>query len=308
VGNVSDHLMTIYNANGPHLVGFAGNPYATEGLNVIINAATGTSNYNGLQARLVHTYTNGFQYTAAYTWSHALDDSRGAFSNLGSNQQIFTNYYGSLLQYNYGNSDDDQRQAFTFSTLYELPFGKGKRWGSSWNGATNAIAGGWQFNMIASIGTGTPFDFTYGGANCNGCQVHPDQIGTVSTGNYGRDPSQGNAIIWLKGANNAFVTVPQAANGDFLSVPNVEKNKFYGPGYNPVDISIFKNFSLTERLKMQFRAEAYNVLNTPQLANPNGIGCNTSTGLCNSNGNFGEINSTRQYSERELQFALRFTF
>ncbi len=308
VGNVSDHLMTIYNANGPHLVGSQVNPYAAAGLNVIVNAASGTSNYNALQARLVHTYTNGFQYTVAYTWSHALDDSRGAFSNLGSNQQIFTNYYGSLLQYNYGNSDDDQRQAFTFSTLYELPFGHNKRWGSNWNGVTNQVLGGWQFNMIASVGTGTPFDFTYQGSNCNGCQIHPNQVAPVSTGNFGRDPSQNNAVIWLKGAGNAFVTVPQDANGYFLEVPNLAKNQYYGPGYNPVDISIFKYFPLSERVKMEFRAEAYNLFNTPQLANPNGIGCSTSTGLCNTAGNFGEINSTRAYSERELQFALRFSF
>ncbi len=310
VGNVSDHLVNVYNANGPKLAGFAGNPYTADGLNVIINAATGTSNYNGLQARLVHTYTNGFQYTVAYTWSHALDNSFGAFSPTGSNQQIFTNGVAGLFQYNYGNSGDDQRHAFTFATLYELPFGHGKRWGGDWNGATNAVLGGWQFNMIATIGTGTPFDYTYGGSNCNGCQVHPDYTGSgIKTGNQGMAPN-GN-IIWVTGLNN-LSTVPQAANGTFLNVPTLERNAFYGPGYNPVDISIFKTFTLTERLKMEFRAEAYNLFNTPQFANPQGIysggsgigGDGTQTGYQYD----GLINSTRQYSERELQFALRFTF
>jgi outer membrane receptor protein involved in Fe transport len=306
-GNVSDHLMTVYNANGPHLADSAPNPYAAAGLNVIVNAASGTSNYNGLQARIVHRMTNGFQYTAAYTWSHALDNSRGAFSNLGSNQQIFTNYYGSQLQYNYGNSDDDQRQAFTFSTLYELPFGHGKRWGSSWNGVANQALGGWQFNMITSLGTGTPFDLTYGPGNCNNCQVHPNFSGSVKTGNQGK--AANGSVIWLTGGN--FTPVTQNPDGTFASVPTMAKNQFYGPGYNPVDISIFKDFTLTERLKMQFRAEAYNLFNTPQFTNPQGLGYTTILGvptITNNNGNFGEINATRNYSERELQFALRFSF
>ena len=306
VGNRSDHLMTIYNANGPHLVGFAGNPYAAQGLNVIVEAATGTSNYNGLQTSLNHRMTNGLQFTAAYTWSHALDNSRSAYSNVGSNQQIFTSGYGSLLQYNYGNSEDDQRHAFTFASLYELPFGHGKRWGGNWNSFTNQALGGWQFNIIASLGTGTPFDIIYQGNNCNNCQVHPLVLGNVSTGNFGRDASNNNSLIWMKGS---FAPLPQDANGNFLYPSNMEKNQFYGPGYNPVDVSIFKNFALTERLKMEFRAEAYNLLNTPQLVNPNsGAGCTSGASICNGNNSLGEINATRAYSERELQFALRFTF
>ena len=250
--------------------------------------------------------TNGLQFTAAYTWSHALDNSRSAYSNVGSNQQIFTSGYGSLLQYNYGNSEDDQRHAFTFASLYDLPFGHGKRWGGNWNSFTNQALGGWQFNIIASLGTGTPFDIIYQGNNCNNCQVHPLVLGNVSTGNFGRDASNNNSLIWMKGS---FAPLPQDANGNFLYPSNMEKNQFYGPGYNPVDVSIFKNFALTERLKMEFRAEAYNLLNTPQLVNPNsGAGCTSGASICNGNNSLGEINSTRAYSERELQFALRFTF
>ncbi len=303
VGNRSDHLMTIYNANGPHLVGFANNPYAAQGLNVIVEAPEGSSNYNSLQTSVNHRMTNGLQFTVAYTWSHALDDSRSAYSNIGSNQQIFTNGYGSLLQYNYGNSEDDQRQALTFASLYELPFGHSKRWGSGWNGVTNQVLGGWQLNMIASIGTGTPFDLTYNPGNCNGCQVHPDLSGGVKLGNQGKTAN--GSVIWLTGGN--FTAVPQAADGTFLSVPTLAKNQFYGPGYNPVDLSIFKNFFLTERVKMEFRAEAYNLFNTPQFTNPQGLGY-SSGAVTNNGGVFGTINETRNYSERELQFALRFTF
>ena len=305
VGNVSDHLMTVYNANGPKLVGFAGNPYSAAGLNVIVNITDGTSNYNGLQARLVHTYTNGFQYTVAYTWSHALDNSLGAFSSIGNNQEVFTNGVYPVLAYNYGNSDNDQRQAFTFASLYELPFGKGKRWGSSWNGLENNVLGGWQFNLIASIGTGTPFDLNYSPNNCNGCKIRPDYSGTgIKVGDQGR-ATNGN-LIWVTGLNS-LSAVPQTAGGAFLNPPSLDKNAFYGPGYNPVDVSLFKNFQLTEKLKMEFRAEAYNLFNTPQFVNPQGLGFGNGV-LTNNGGNFGLINATRNYSERELQFALRFSF
>jgi hypothetical protein len=164
--------------------------------------------------------------------------------------------------------------------------------------------------MIASIGTGTPFDLTYGGSNCNGCQVHPDYSGSgIKTGNQGKLAN--GTIVWLSGLNN-LSAVPQAADGTFLNVPTLEKNQFYGPGYNPVDISIFKTFSLTERVKMEFRAEAYNLFNTPQFTNPQGVYLG-STGITGNGSNSGSlyddtINSTREYSERELQFALRFTF
>jgi hypothetical protein len=300
VGNRSDHLMTWFNLNGPQLAGAAPNPYAAQGLGIIVGAATGSSNYNGLQVSLNHNMTSGLQYTMAYTWSHALDDSQSAFSNTGSNQRVFVSGTSGLLRYNYGNSDDDQRQAFTFAAMYQLPFGRGRHWGSSWNGFADEALGGWQANLIASLGTGTPFNVIGYPNNCNGCAIRPLYHGSATVGSQGR-AKNGN-LTWLNAPSGAFVLPGQNASGQFVSAPNMDKNQFYGPGYNPVDLSIFKNFSLTERLTMQFRAEAYNIFNTAQFVNPdNNIGDIGS-------GNFGTINGTRAYSEREVQFALRFTF
>jgi carboxypeptidase family protein len=300
VGTKSDHLMTWYNLNGPQLVG-AAVPFPGQGLNVIVGAANGSSNYNGLQVSMNRRMTAGLQYTIAYTYSHSLDNSLSAFSNTGNNQRLFINGTSALLNLNYGNSDDDQRQAFTFAGTYDLPFGHGRRFGGDWNGVANAILGGWEANVIASIGTGTPFDVVGNppNSNCNGCQIRPNYLGGASIGDAGRDPNNNNDLIWLKAPTGSFVYPAFNGSGQFLSVPTLGRNAFYGPGYDPVDFAIYKNFGLTERLKMQFRAEMYNIFNSPQFANPDS----------NPNdGNFGEINSTREFSEREIQFALKLMF
>ena len=306
VGTKADHLMTWYSLNGPQLVG-ASTPYQAQGLNVIEGSANGSSNYNGLQASLNRRMSGGLQYTVAYTFSHALDNSLSAFSNTGGNQRLFINGTAGLLNTNYGNSDDDQRQAFTFAGLYELPFGKGKRWGGNWNGATNGFLGGWQINVIASIGTGTPFDSTGSNGCPNGCNVRPDYNGNAHVGYQGRAPN-GN-IIWLSAPQGAFVLPGQNGSGQFLNVGSLVKNAFYGPGYDPVDFSVFKTFRVYERVKAEFRAEFYNLFNTPQFTNPDSnLGDFSFSGSGAYTGNYGTINSTRAYSEREIQFALRFTF
>jgi hypothetical protein len=155
----------------------------------------------------------------------------------------------------------------------------------------NAL-GGWQFNSIISAGTGTPFDITIDG-------VRPDILGTVSTGSL-HLTSSGLGRTWLTAAPGTFVDPPKNGAGKFTRPGTLGRNHFYGPGYGTWDASLFKNFTLTERVKMQFRAEAFNMLNHPQFVNPD---ANVRDGT-----NFGVINNTRQASERQVQFAFRFTF
>ena len=235
---------------------------------------------------------HGLGYTAAYTWSHATDDSNGAFS-INGNSPIFVNSSGRvLLSQNKGNSDTDQRHALVGTVMYELPFGQGKQWGSNWSSPMNNILGGWQFNNIISLGTGTPFDITIDG-------VRPDILGTVSTGSL-KSVNGGLGRQWLTAAPGTFVDPPKNGSGKFLRPGTLGRNHFYGPGYGSWDTSLFKNFTLTERVKMQFRTEVFNVLNHPQYVNPDQ---NVNDGT-----SFGVINTTRQFSERQIQFAFRFTF
>jgi hypothetical protein len=247
---------------------------------------------------LLQRLSHGLQYTVAYTWSHATDDSNGAFS-INTNSPIFVDATGRvLLSQNKGNSDTDQRHAFVFSSLYELPIGRGKKFGSDWNGVVNNVLGGWQFNNIVSLGTGTPLDITING-------VRPDILGPVSTGSLQLVNGQRQ---WISVAPGTLVAPPKDANGKFIRPGTLGRNQFYGPGYGTWDASLFKNFTLTERVKLQFRAEGFNILNHPQYANPN---ANLDSGLptpTSTNNSFGLINSIRQFTERQIQFAFRFTF
>ena len=297
VGTKADHLMTWFNYTNQQLASNA-LLFPGRGLNVTAGGAFGTSHYSGLQTSLVRRMSHGLQYTLAYTWSHATDNSNGAFS-INGNSPIFVDASGRvLLNQNKGNSDTDQRHAFVASSLYELPFGRGKQWGSNWSGVIDNILGGWQFNNIVSIGTGTPFDITIQG-------VRPDILGQVSTGSLQLVNGQRQ---WVSPAANTFALPPKNASGKFIRPGTLGRNQFYGPGYGTWDASLFKNFTLTERVKMQFRAEGFNILNHPQYVNPNAdLGGINSNGLP-SNTSFGLINSTRQFSERQIQFAFRFTF
>ncbi|HLJ85513.1 MAG TPA: carboxypeptidase regulatory-like domain-containing protein [Candidatus Angelobacter sp.] len=299
VGTKADHLLTWFNYTNPALASNAA-LFPGRNLSVTAGGAFGTSHYSGLQLNLTKRMNHGLQFTTAYTWSHATDDSGGAFGINGS-APIFVDSTGRvLLNQNKGNSDQDQRQAFVGSVMYELPFGKGKQRGSSWSNAMNNAFGGWQLNSIVSLGTGTPFDITVDG-------VRPDILGPVSIG-YRTINGQ---KTWISTPANTFALPTQNANHQFLRPGTLGRNRFYGPGYGTWDPSLFKNFSLTERVKLQFRVEAYNALNSPQFVFGNFSG-NTDLGGINNgspaNANFGMIDSTRQFSERQIQLAFRFMF
>jgi hypothetical protein len=291
VGTKADHLMTWFNYTNQQLATNAA-LFPGRGLNVTAGGAIGTSHYSGLQTSLVQRMTHGLQYTVAYTWSHATDNSNGAFS-INTNSPIFVDASGRvLLGANKGNSDTDQRHAFVLSSLYELPFGRNKQFGSGWSGLVDNVLGGWQFNNIVSLGTGTPFDITIDG-------VRPDVLGPVSIGSL---QSVKGGKQWITAATGAFVDPPRISgpNSPFTRPGTLGRNHFYGPGYGSWDASLFKNFTLTERVKMQFRAEGFNILNHPQFVSPD---ANVRDGS-----GFGVINNTRQFSERQIQFAFRFTF
>lgn len=291
VGTKADHLMTWFNYTNQQLATNS-QLFPGRGLNVTAGGAFGTSHYNGLQLQLNKRMNRGLQGTLAYTWSHAADDSNGAFS-INTNSPIFVDSTGRvLLSQNKGNSDTDQRHAFVGTLMYELPFGRGKQWGSNWSRAMDNVLGGWQLNNIVSLGTGTPFDITIDG-------VRPDILGQVSTGSL-TSVNGGLGRTWLTAAPGTFVDPPKNAAGKFLRPGTLGRNQFYGPGYGTWDASLFKNFTLTERVKMQFRAEGFNILNHPQFTNPDAN--------VNDGSNFGVITGTREFSERQIQFAFRFMF
>jgi hypothetical protein len=294
VGAKSDHLMTWFNLNNQILNTAAGASWFQDtGLTVNLGSATGVARYDALQMNLHQRFARDLQYTVAYTWSHTLDNSNGPFSVTGGNSRIFIRPGRIIdLATNYGNSDQDQRHRVTLSALYELPMGRGKRFGSALGGWINSIIAGWQWNNIVTLGSGTPFDIFVNGKPSN----RPDYLGHAENGSL----IAGNGSLqWISFA--AFTPPPVNQSGVFTRPGNLPRNFFAGPGVQTWDMSLFKMIDLGERTRLQLRAEGYNILNTPQFTNPD---ANLSDG---ANG-FGAIRSTRAFSERQVQLALRITF
>lgn len=276
VGTKGDHLATGYNYNTHTL---SGGPQLFPNLGqVVAQFNNGTSHYNSLQATLNHRMARGLVLTSSYTWAHNIDNSDGYLGFYAvSPLYVFDN------RLNKGDSSLDQRNIFVASALYQLPFGRGMTFGNNWNRALDTIAGGWQFNTVVQAENGTPFTVVYpqyGGdfsirASSNGPIAQPHSIS-----GYYFDPS-------------SFFKPATGSDG------NVPRNYLHGPGFAQGDISLFKNISITERAKMELRGEAFNITNSPQFTNPD---ANV------TDGNFGKISGTRQYSERQLQLAVRFSF
>jgi hypothetical protein len=247
-------------------------------------AMIGTGNYNGLQMKLTRRLSRGLSITAAYTWSHAFDDSADTLSNAPNGIVVGANGVP-LLNYQYGSSDNDARQLFAFSSLYELPFGRGRQFGNDMSKTVDYVVGGWQWNNIIYLASGTPMDIT-GASTLNG---RPDYHGGCKT--------NVSITVWIACAPGAFTDPGPGTIGD------LPRNYFPGPGTRTWDTALMKSFSVTERVRAEFRAQVYNLFNTPQFQVPPTSYTNT--------GNFGLLtsNGTRlSPTSRELEVAMRISF
>ena len=292
VGTKMDHLATAYNANNVPLNASSTSQKAFPLYsNVNVFANIGSGHYEGLQTSLNRRMSKGLQFTAAYTWSHTIDNSNGAFSN--NNNTIFVDNTGApLLTNNFGDSDSDIRHYFNFSAMYELPFGRGRQFASDVPKAVDYIIGGWQLNNIVTIATGTPVTLNYNGT--------PNNRPMIVSGHPKLDIVNGHWQV-----DGATFAAPQTnAFGVFSQAGTLRRNALRGPGYHTWDASMKKSFNLTERFTAEVRAEGFNLLNTPQYQNPGSNGSLTSNPpLVN-----GGLPSTRFSSERQIQFALAVRF
>ena len=323
VGTSSDRLVTWYNLNS-QILGAAPNAKLYPALGSITRAeSNGTSRYNGLQVFLNSRMAHGLHYTAAYTWSHNLDNSNGAF-NTGTNtpgNRLFILPGGPDFKDNYGNSDQDQRHVFVFSALAELPFGRGKRFAGNVNRFVDEFIGGWQINTITTVNTGTPFDIT----TSNYLYTSPAGKTSLVSGSLNNRADLLGSVNYKKSIYQWFdpsafahpaVISPTGATSVFAQAGTLPRNSMIGPGLHKVNVSLFKNIPIAEGIFGQFRAEGYNVTNTPAFNNPNGnldscpVAAPTCTTVNNSvdTGTFGQINGTHTHSERQLQLAFRVQF
>jgi hypothetical protein len=251
-----------------------------------------TSKYDSLQTQLTRRLGAGV-FGVSYTFSKARDFGDNDDSGLTWN-------WVPMYRRNYALAGFDRTHNFQMYSNYELPFGKGKRWASS--GPLAAIAGGWQLNGILSRESGVPLNVTSSSASVNapGNTQTPNQVlpAVAILGGHGI------------GANGASYFNPAAYQPvTTVNFGNSGRNTLRGPGVFNVNASLFRNFRITERFTLQFRAESFNLTNTPQFGNP---GLNVTAATFNADGSIKALNGYTQITsasnERQMRFALKLLF
>lgn len=246
--------------------------------NINIAQYRNSSSYNGLLVKANKRFSGGANFLFSYTYGKSLDYGSSPASGGGAvgNPQTYTN-----IKAGRGPSGYDVKHRGVFSSVYESPFGKGKKWLTS--GPLAYVLGGWQTTGIVTATTGRPFTvFLQNGVN-NGAPSWPNRIASGKLDNPTTD-------LWFDPA--AFVA--PAAN----TYGNSSRGTLYSPGHFNVDGSLAKSFNLTEKVVFKFRFEAFNLFNTPYFGFPNAnIG----------NPNVGQIRSTLT-DNRSLQGALKIEF
>jgi len=293
------------------------------------------STYHGLQAQLKKVMSYGLQGQMSYTYSKCSDTSSAPVTG----DTYSTSVAVPLLlskQYRVGACDFDLRHVAVGTVIWEIPGPK--------SGAASWVMGGWELGTIVTATSGSPFTVTVGGGNdplntgfngdfsmdfpslvpgCNPIHGGPNYLNTscftlpyaptafAATNCPPNIPaSPGPPPFPGSGFWNTTLTAPSGMTFCQNLVGNAGRNHFYGPGLKTVDFSIFKNMQLMEKLKLQFRAEFFNILNHPNLASPNFLNDANNT-VFNADGsaagNAGVLGSTST-SSRQIQLGLKLIF
>ncbi|MDQ2899591.1 MAG: TonB-dependent receptor [Acidobacteriota bacterium] len=257
----------------------------------------GWGNYNALEVKFQKHWTNGLQTLLSYTWSKSLDTSSGYFNveNGSGGSSVVQNYFTPHL--NYGQSGYNIPQLLTWSTVYELPFGRGERW--LHRGPLSLVLGNWEANYVFLARSGQPYNLTVTGdvANISG------NGGTLS--GYARPNLIGDprASCMARGASVPIGTTGCFYNPDAFAIPsysfgNAGRDILRNEPFFNLDFSLIKNIPLRESVRLQLRFEAFNVLNFQILGTPG-----TTIGLATA-GIVSNISST----PRQLQMGAKFSF
>jgi len=282
VGNRGRDVQTQFNENAATVIGLgtAGQPLFGR-FNKTANVTTWIppkTTYNSLQTKLDRRFSNGLLVTTSYTlgrgWSYINGDSNTTISTPAD------------VERSWARTDQDRLHSFVSSFVYQLPVGPGGKWLRE--GPLSQVLGGWQLSGFFTLQSGSPIGFTMNnGANLNapGNTWRPNVSGTPAVlSGIGPDQLWFDTSVFSAPPNNTWGTV--ARNG-----------VLDGPKYVNLDATLAKLFSFKGRLKGEFRADVFNITNTPHFNNPNGAF---------GNANFGRITGT--FGERSMRFGFRMTF
>lgn len=238
----------------------------------------GNSNYHGLQATLRKHFSSGLQYQVNYTWSHNIDEATGG-------QPIWN------LSGNRGNSGLDMRNQVNATVAYDLPVGRGRAVLGNAPALAQQVLGGWRINGLITLTDGYPFSPAGPNTLNIGEGTRPDRI------------ADGNLPDGERTIRRWFDTAAFVAPG-FRQFGNSGRNVLFGPGTKLANVSLHKNFDVQEGQRLQFRAEFFNLTNTPHFNNPNANIASPAVGRITRAGSENRF----QRTQRLVQIGLRFVF
>jgi hypothetical protein len=279
VGNHGEHLIgPAININEFSGYYYTHGPFANFG-SISYASAQSTSSYDSLQVTLIHRFSKRWSLNVNYNYSHCLDDE----------PQLFAGYnYPSDVMSDYGNCDNDIRQALNFNYIYAAP---------SIPHIPYAIGGGWQINGITTMRSGLPYSI-YGADATEGLTsgLADSALGVSRTPtNYDLPAHQLNINAWYQ--------------APAMTIGNSGRNTVFGPSALNWDIGIMKHFKVRENQNIEFRAEMFDLANTPQFGNPgNNIlypNFGQTTGTIGPAATIATVGSGTQ---RQVQFALKYNF
>jgi hypothetical protein len=225
-----------------------------------------TTHYHSLQLTAEKRFTGGLQFQSSYTFQHV--------TNFDSS------YYNIDPRVSFGPQPNYRNHVFIFTETYSLPFGRGKRWAGNIGRAADLLIGGWAITSATNFSGGLPFTPSLkscGPSNDTG-PCRPDKVGSVSSGRRSGDRTAGG--YWFQTTDGVTLDTAGATAGPWAqpaldTFGSVGRNSFRGPKLFNTDMSVFKDFSITERTKAQFQVQFYNVFNHVNLDLPDAcVDCN----------------------------------
>ncbi len=305
VGNHSLKLETIGNLNQKDpSKGFA-RPIPT--WSEITNPRdAGYGNYNSLQARYEQRFVAGLTLLNSFTWGKSMDNDSASQDSNGPSPQDANN-----PRAEYAQSDYNQPVIDSLSLVYELPFGYGKIFLGHSGSLLNQFIGGWQISTINQFAAGTPFNIVYtppsayqvspglSATNRGANQYRPNRVAGVKLVS---NTHVGSTIQWI---NPAAVMIPNTTAATPSPFGNMGRNPGRGPSYYDTDLALNKSFGARESgIKVQFRAEAYNLFNHTNFVSPTNSSLSGTVGAVATSG--GTLSTT--FPSRILQFGLKVNY
>ena len=313
LGEVGDHLADYRNGNQLTLAqstaiaqgGTATAPFASlvgqDGV-LLITESQAIMNYNAGQLTLRQRTHHGLEYTLNYAYAKSMTNSSGNYGtpNISGSDGAYQDGYNSHADY--GPSGMDIRHSLSFVGVYELPFGRGRRFGSGANGFLDSVLGGWKLSASAFLYSGFPITInapavsntnSYGQARSN--QYRKMAIHNQTINNWwGTDPS----ALPCTGADDGVCAYGVAGSNGLPAFGSAPINSERAPGYRQVDTSLFKDFHVWREHVVGFRADVFNIFNIASYGNPDNNVQDSS---------FGQISNVRS-PPRQIQLSLHYAF